>query len=285
MKTHLTIILTFVLLTLTSCNSDKRYNYIVLLDNSRSISQQLMERYVDLITNTIVPNMGRYDRITIQFIDECAMTKSERVYSADLDKLDFSNSRDGLNNAKDSLKVRLHRYLIDSITTGIKTSIMAKRLDRSDCGNYTDIVNALNGSTPLITREKNFSSLLDIVQNSAKGIDNYEYENAFIILSDMVQESRDQSMDFTKMSKMNTEEVFRKVELVRNMNKIPDLKGCKVFIYGATASDKAGPYANKQIENIRLFWETYFKDSSAEIMAYSFDCKKEIAGFMSALRN
>lgn len=281
MKTLSTIVLTCILLLFTSCNTGKRVNYIVLLDNSKSINEQLLNLYIDMITNTIVPNMGRYDRLTIQFIDECAMTKAERVYSVDLDKLDFSNSRDGLNHREDSIRYRLHRYLIDSIKPAITVAIKTKRAQRKDCGNYTDIVNALNGSTALITHEKNFNSLPDKVQNSAKGIDTYEYENVYFIFSDMVQESRDKALDFTQFGKFDTKQVYQKIEDIRALNKIPDLSGCSVFIYGATASEEAGPFANRQIENIRLFWETYFKDSNAVLQAYSFDCKKEIANFMS----
>ncbi|MGV8111796.1 MAG: hypothetical protein AB2L17_02705 [Lentimicrobium sp.] len=284
MKTLSTIVLTCILLLFTSCNTGKRVNYIVLLDNSKSISEQLLNLYIDMIANTIVLNMGRYDRLTIQFIDECAMTKAERVYSIDLDKLDFTNSRDGLNHREDSIRYRLHQYLMDSIQPAITASIKAKRAQRTDCGNYTDIVNALNGSTALITHEKNFSSPIDKVQNSAKGIDNYEYESVYIILSDMVQENRDKVLDFTQMGRMNTDQVYQKIEDIRSLGKIPDLSGCSVFIYGATASKEAGPFANRQIENIRLFWETYFKDSNAVLQAYSFDCKKEIAGFMAELK-
>lgn len=228
--------------------------------------------------------MGKYDRLTIQFIDECALTKAERVYTVDLDKHDFSNSRDGLNHQEDSIRFRLRHYLIDSIKPAITAAIKTKRAQRTDCGNYTDIVNALNGSVALITHEKNFTSPVDKVQNSAKGIDNYAYENVFIIFSDMVQENRDKTLDFTQMGRMKTDQVYQKIEDIRALGKIPDLSGCSVFIYGATASKEAGPFANRQIENIRLFWETYFKDSNAEIMAYSFDCKKEVAGFMAELK-
>ncbi len=281
------IIIPFVvsILLLLSCGEGKRINYIALLDNSKSISEQLLNLYLDQIANTIVPNMGRYDRLTIQFIDECAMTKAERVYSVDLDKLDFTNFRDGLNHREDSIRCRLHRYLIDSIKPAIIAAIKTKRAQRTDCGNYTDIVNALSGSTALITHEKNFSSQLDKVQNSAKGIDNYEYENVYIIFSDMVQESRDKALDFTQMGRMKIDQVYHKIEDIRTLGKIPDLSGCSVFIYGATASEDAGPYANRQIGNIRLFWETYFKDSNADLQAYSYDCKKEIAGFMACKRD
>ena len=285
MKTFSSILLICVLLTLTGCNYGKRFNYILLLDNSKSISEQLMKHYLDIIVNTVIPNMGRYDRLTLQFIDECAMTKAERVYSVDLDKLDFSDAKAGLNHKEESIKAKLHRYLTDSVKTIIATEIYKKREQRQDCGNYTDIINTLNEAATLITHEKNFASQYDMAQNSAKGIENYKYENIILIFSDMVQENRDQAMDFTQMGRMNMEQVYQKIEDIRNLNKIPDLSGCKLFIYGTTSSGKVGPFANKQIENVRLFWETYFKDSNAELQAYSFDCKKEITEFMTASRN
>lgn len=285
MKTLPLILLTSTILLCTSCDTGKRANYILLIDNSKSISTPLLNHYLDLAENTVVTNLGRYDRLTVQFIDECAMTKAERVFSVDLDKMNFTKFGDGLNHQEDSIRARVHRFLVDSIKPLIISEIVRKREQRKDCGNYTDIVNTLYGATSLITHEKNFNTSMDKVQNSAKGIDNYEYENIFIILSDMVQENRDQALDFTQMGKMSAKQVYQKIEDIRSMNKIPDLSGCKVFIYGATSSEKAGPFANKQIENVRLFWETYFKDSNAELEAYSYDCKKEITDFISASRN
>jgi hypothetical protein len=285
MKKFSIIILTLVLFFSSGCDSGKRFNYIILIDNSKSISEELLSHYLDLIENTVVPNMGRYDRLTVQFIDECALTKAERVFSVDLDKIDFSNAWDGMNHKEDSTKARLHRFLVDSIKPEIVAEILLKREQRKDCGNYTDIVNTLNGATSLITHERNFTSAMEKLQNSAKGIENYEYENIIMIFSDMVQENRDQALEFTQIGRLNTKQVYQKIEDVRALNKIPDLSKCHLFIYGATSSEKAGPFANKQIENVRLFWETYFKDSNAELEAYSFDCKKEIIGFMTASKN
>ncbi|MBE0639406.1 MAG: hypothetical protein IH598_12885 [Bacteroidales bacterium] len=285
MKKFIILILICTLVIATSCNSEKRHNYIILLDNSRSISEQLLNRYLDIIVNSIVPNLGRYDRLTIQFIDECALTKAERVFSVDLDKINFSNAKDGMNNIENSVKARLHRFLVDTISRSVTDQIMIKRDQRKECGNYTDIINALISATTLITRERSYLSVLDKLQNSAKGADNYEYENVLIIFSDMVQENRDQALEFSQMGRMSKKQVYQKLEDIRNLNKIPDLSGCKVFIYGATSSEKGAPLANKQIENVRMFWETYFADSNAELEAYSFDCKKEISNFMAVSRN
>ena len=98
----------------------------------------------------------------------------------------------------------------------------------------------------------------------------------------MVNEDRDKTMDFTQMGKYDEEKVADKVEELRKLNKIPDLSGCDVFIYGATATTTAGPFANKQISNCKLFWQTFFSDCGAHLKAYGFDSQKEIADYMLA---
>jgi hypothetical protein len=278
------ILLTGALLLFTGCKSEKRHNYIILLDNSESINQ-MADKYLDIIMNTIVLNLGRHDRLTIQFIDECVMTKAERIYSIDLDKFDFSLPGDGLNHKEDSIKFRLNRFLSDSVKSAIESQIKQKRQQRIDCDGFTDIVNALNGITSLLTKEKSFVNLIGETVNSAEGIENYKFENVLIIFSDMIQENREHTLDFTKMGVMNEKQVAQKIGLVQNLKKIPNLNACKVFVYGVTSSSNAGILANKQIENVHLFWEDYFQDSNAKLLAYSFDCQKEIVDFMASSRN
>lgn len=283
MRKKLTIILS-ALLFLSSCTSTKRHNYILLIDNSKTISETTLNKYISIMQQTILPNMGRYDRLTIQFIDECSMTQSERVFTLDLASMQFANKADGMNNAADSSKARMKRFMNDSIQTILRTTLITKREERKVCGNYTDIINALNEATALITHEKSYTSTTDEIMNNAEGKENFKYENCIIIFSDMVNENREKTFDFTQFGKYNEEKINTKLEELRKLNKIPDLSGCSILIYGATSTIEAGSYANKQIENCKTFWQNFFHESGAELKGYAYDSKKEITDYMASAK-
>lgn len=276
------IIFLSALLFLSSCTSTKRHNYIILIDNSKTINEVILNKYINIILQSIIPNLSRYDRITIQFIDECSMTQAERVFSLDLASMDFTNKSDGMNNAIDSTKARMKRYLGDSIQIILRNTILAKRIERKDCGNFTDIINALNEVTALVSHEKSYNNTIDKISNNASGKENYEYRNCIIIFSDMVNENRDKTFDFTEFGKFNKEKINNKLEDLHKLNKIPDLSSCEILIYGATSTIEAGTYANKQIENCKIFWQNFFHESGAELKGYAYDSKKEITDYMTS---
>lgn len=286
MKTFYSIIILIILSSLTSCEVDKsnlgevRRNFIVLLDNSRSINDEILAKYIDLCSNTILPNMKHHDRLTIQFIDECVMTRAERIFTLDLDKLDFTSVHDGLNHKEDSINARLSRYLNMTIKPLLYDEIHRMRDERSDCGNYSDIMNGIAQAFTVFTDDKSYSTTKSAIINSAMGNANYEYENIVIIFSDMIQESADHSLDFRKMSDLKPDDVHRIFERALEENEVPDLEGCKIFVNGATSS-ASGPLANRQIKNIRLFWENYFLKANADLVAYSYDIRKEIENYMT----
>lgn len=270
------------LVFVTSCAMPKRHNYIILIDNSQTITDETLERYINIIQQTILPNMRRNDRITIQFIDGCSMTMAERIFNIDLSAMKFDNKFDGMNHEADSTKARMNKFLTDSIKNLLRTTILAKREERKNCGNYTDIINALNEATALITHEKNYSNEADKIANNARGIENYEYENCIIIFSDMVNENREKTYDFTQIGKYTPEKINEKLEELNHCNKIPDLSGCKILIYGATSTIEAGIYANKQIENCKIFWQNFFHESGAHLEGYAYDSRKEIKDYLTA---
>lgn len=275
MKLLLQLLIVISFLSLISCSS-KRNNYVLLIDNSKSISYELLEKYISLIQNIVLANMGCKDRITIQFIDECSVTKSERIFTVDFATMDFTNGADGKIHEDDSSKLRFIRILKDSIKPTLRNILLAKRKERQGCGNYTDILSAINTSKTLITSEKSYSSNLDQVKNNAEGKDNYEYCNSLIILSDMVNEDVQGKYDFRKMGQMDDSDISKRISELQASKKIPDLKNVKVFVYGATSTKESGALANKQIENIKSFWQQYFIYANADIQAYGYDSESEI---------
>lgn len=283
MKLKLTIILSALLIIMSSCTTTKRHNYILLIDNSRTISENTQNKYISIIQETILLNMGRNDRLTILFIDECSLIQAERVFTLDLASTKFENKADGLNNAADSTKTRMKRLLSDSIQKILKTQLLEKREERRNCGNYTDIISALNEATALISNESSFNNTKDIITNNALGKENYKYKNCIIIFSDMVNEDIDGKYDFTNFGKLKQKQIDYKLEELRNQSKIPTLSECSIIIYGATSTIGAGKYANKQIENCKKFWQKFFKESGAHLNGYSYDSKKEIIDYMASI--
>ena len=96
-------------------------------------------------------------------------------------------------------------------------------------------------------------------------------ENAIIIFSDMIQESTE--FNFAQLP--NDANRFDAVleNLIEN-KRIPDLKLCSIFVDGRTGK------SNSQVENIKYFWASYFKNSGGNLISYDYDCRKDIESFM-----
>ena len=103
------------MVTLTGCDITKRKNFVVLIDNSISVPEQVMQRYITTILETILPNIGDHDRLIVQFIDGCSQGKAERIYSFDLAEMNFENKADGVNHKADSASTRLKHYLLVTV--------------------------------------------------------------------------------------------------------------------------------------------------------------------------
>lgn len=269
------------LVILTSCTTKVRKNYILLVDNSTSIDAEVWEKYLQTVERSLIANLGPQDRLSVMMIDECTLTRSERIYQLDLSSKVFTRTSDGMNAAADSAKFRLRRYLMDTVLTEFHEAMIAKRAERKACGVYTDILNVLRESIPLLANGKNFEGDGDKALNAASGKGSFRYDNCILIFSDMVNENRDKTFDFSEMGKWKAEKVTEKFESLREGEHVPDLAGVKVMVYGATASKKAGRYANAQIENVRNFWEMYFKSAGADLMGYAFDTELEIREYVS----
>lgn len=275
------LILVSTLLLLTGCDTTKRKNFIILIDNSISVPEQIMRRYVEIIQKTILPNMGEKDKLTVEFIDGCSQNKAERIYTFDLAEMNFENKADGINHMADSTRARLRYYLTETVKNQIGVTILAKRNERKDCGNYTDIVNALKEAKSLIDNKKNYKNKTDKLFNDAQGDDNYEYETCMVIFSDMVNENPEKTCDFTNFGKVKEEAVTNKISELKEADKIPNLTGIKVLVYGATNTKNAGVFANKQIENVRLFWELFFKSAGADLKGYGYDTELELKNYIA----
>ena len=278
---QITLLLLSILVTLTGCDTTKRKNFVVLIDNSTSVPEQVMQRYITNIQETILPNMGAKDKLIVQFIDGCSQDRAERIYSFDLAEMDFTNKADGANHQADSSRARLKRYLSVTVKDDIAKTILAKRKERKDCGGYTDIINALNEAKKLVESKKNFSSTTDKIMNDANGDENFEYETCIVLFSDMVNENKERTFDFTGFGRLKEDDVNKKVLELKDLNKIPDLAGVKILVYGATSTKEEGAFAGKQIENVKLFWDLFFQSAGADIKGYGYDTQLELKNYLA----
>lgn len=65
MKKISLILMSCTLLILVECNTEKRKNFIVLVDNSTSMPQDVIERYIKTIQETILPHMNEKDKLSV----------------------------------------------------------------------------------------------------------------------------------------------------------------------------------------------------------------------------
>lgn len=65
MKKITWILMSCTLLILAGCNTEKRKNFIVLVDNSTSVPQDVIERYIKTIQETILPHMNEKDKLSV----------------------------------------------------------------------------------------------------------------------------------------------------------------------------------------------------------------------------
>lgn len=270
----------FLIISLSSCATEKRRNIDIEIDNSTSVSPQTFERYVDIIINDIIKNMKEKDCLSIKFIDECSLTQSDRIFNLDLSQKDFSEGTDGFNNAADSIKMRIEKFINDSISVSLRNIIYKSKSQRADCSQYTNIIEALNQSIGLKKELANYDSELDIALNNAAGEDTYNYENVIIIFSDMINEDRGNKYSFTGFSRINEKDINDKLSQLEAEKRIPDLRDYKIIVCGATASNKLALNADTQIKNIKLFWDQFFRISGSNLIAYGYDTEYEIINFM-----
>lgn len=112
----------------------------------------------------------------------------------------------------------------------LANTIITKRKERKSCGNYTDIVNALNEAKSLVENGKSYTSKTDKLLNDAQGNGNYGYETCIVIFSDIVNENAARTFDFTTFGRLKEEDVSRKVTELKDLNKIPNQHNVKILV-------------------------------------------------------
>jgi len=116
-----------------------------------------------------------------------------------------------------------------------------KLLSRRRGTPHTEIINSLNIADKIFHNEKR--------------------QKILIILSDMVQDSKEYNFERVKVTNQYTSEIIRKRQ---KQNLIPKLNSVKVYVAGASAADP------KKFRSIENFWNRYFVACGADFSLHRY---------------
>jgi len=258
------------MLNACSTGTQERLNCICLIDYSGSLTEQTLNRYIDIITENILENLREKDRLVVLPIDEGAKIEPVKLVFEDLSEKKFSYHTDGYTHARDSLLYRLNKY-VKSIQPEIKKKLKQEKINRQKYTYYTDIFSALEQVVALLEHNEP-DTFWDRLERFVTGKKKLISKNAIFIFSDMIQESKE--ISFANPTGCTPDEAQFIIDKLNNFNKIPNLEGCVIFVNGRTG------ISNEQVDNIQNFWIRYFKEAKAELKAYDYDVGHEITAFL-----
>jgi hypothetical protein len=256
-----------LLVLIAGCESGvhQRLNCICLIDYSGSLSEETLNRYVDIISAEVFPQLGEKDRLIVLPIDEGAKMEAVKLVFEDLAKKEFTFHTDGYAHARDSLLMRLRNY---SKQEGLEIAAKLRRekVLREKYTYNTDIFAALDHNTESDSFWKN-------VERFVQGKKRTVSTNLILLFSDMIQESK--GLSFAGPEGCTPDQAHVILDSLRVSNHIPDLHGCTVFVNGRTGK------TNQQVDNIQSFWTQYFKATGADLASYEYDAGPMINTYLT----
>jgi hypothetical protein len=225
---------------------------------------------VQIISSDVLKRIRERDRLVVLPIDEGAKTKAVKLVYDDLAERKFTYHTDGYAHARDSLNLRLQEY---AGRTGpeMASQLLREKTLRQRFTYLSDIFAALEQSAGLLERNDP-DTFWDGLRRFVTGKKKTNSTNVIIIFSDMIQESDETT--FAGDEGCTPEQASEVMGKLRTWRRIPDLRGCVVFVNGRTGT------SNLQVENIRGFWTQYFKESGAELSAYDYEAGPQIISFL-----
>jgi hypothetical protein len=106
---------------------------------------------------------------------------------------------------------------------------------------HTEILNSLNIADTIFHKEKR--------------------QKVLVILSDMVQDSKEYNFERVKVTDAYISSIIKHR---KKNNLIPDLKGVKVYVAGASADEA------KKFRSIEKFWNNYFESTGADFSSHRY---------------
>jgi hypothetical protein len=259
------------LILAAGCSTTVRHkrNLVCLIDYSGSMNDQIVKGYMKVIENDVLANIGEHDRLVVLPIDGASKTRASKICYLDMEGKSFAQPNDGFAHARDSVKSRINAYM-HTVSADIMHEIMRQRQARKKFSNYSDIFSSLFQAGQFVQSDPPRPS-----QSSASGFlsgATYVSDNAILIFSDMIHESAE--FTFATPRGCPPEKVAPILSTLRKRAVLPELSGCKVFVYGRTGK------SNLEVENTEHFWEAYFRATHGELAAYDYETDNVIATYM-----
>jgi hypothetical protein len=193
----------------------------VLVDMSGSTNKARRTVYRNAFKK-IFQNLQNGDRIVVGTITGRSYIDFKPVVDAEIPKRSIWDNRiayeQNLTKTKKNIKASVEKLL--SARRGTPR---------------TEIINSLNIADKIFHNEK-------------------ERQKILIVLSDMIQDSREYNFDRVKVTNAYTNKI---IKARKKQNLLPDLKTVKVYVAGASASD------SKKFRSIEKFWNRYFAATGA----------------------
>ncbi len=258
-----------------SCSTleKERRNIIVLLDYSASSSDKILREYIRIICEDIAPTMRQYDCLTVVPIDEGSKQEPVKMVFEDFSEKGFNKKSDGFAHAQDSIRKRLDEYRL-KIVPKIKTTLRAQHDERKAFISNTDILGAIQQTVNLLEINNDQESFKRI-SNFVIGKESYISENIIVILSDMIQDSKEYS--FNNLRGISRKQAREYLEQWEKNQMLPNLQASKIFVIGTTGKGAL------QIDNIKDFWGKYFKKCNADLLAYGYDVENKLRKYLNTV--
>lgn len=249
-----------------SDNSIERRNVVVLIDYSGSTKNGQLERYSSMVINDVVANLTEHDAIAIYPIDAGAVIRNTQIVSVDLGQHVFTAKGDFVTHADEAVRQRARTFLADTIRDSLVHAIRNGREARKSFVGTTDILGAIQGVAAYFEKTRGETRLGSFV-NALMGTKQLHTQNILIVCSDMINETN--GMNFETHVPQG-KELSMTVDSLKRLDRLPELEGVLVLVTGRTGR------TTRQVDNIRLFWEAYFKKAGATLSAYDFDAGTQV---------
>lgn len=262
-----------VLLILESgCGTTVRHkrNVICLIDYSGSMNDETVQGYMRVIENDVLENIGEHDRLVVLPIDAASKTRASKICYLDMEDKTFSRATDGFAHARDSITTRIQAFM-HTVSATIVREITRQRTARRKYSNYSDIFGSIFQAGSFVVTDSSRPS-----PSSTRGFlsgEKYVSDNVIFIFSDMIHETPD--LTFATPHGCPPEKIQPILSGLRKRAVLPDLSGCKVFVYGRTGK------SDLEVENTEHFWREYFKAAHADLNAYDYETDNIIASYMT----
>jgi hypothetical protein len=200
---------------------------VVLVDMSGSTNKARRTVYNEAF-DKIYANLQQGDRIVIGTITSNSYIDFKPVVDAEIPKQSIWVNRIQYEQNLSKTKAHIRKEV---------NGLLSQRKGTP----YTEILNSLNIADTIFHNEKR--------------------KKILVILSDMMQDSREYRFERLRVSNSFTRQVIRQR---KRQNLVPDLTEVKVYVAGASATD------SKKFRSIERFWAEYFAASGADYSTHRY---------------